>query len=1506
MENCDEILIEVSRGQATFSNGNASWGIKIPPLILEEGDQIQALGSWLSVKNSGDSSIEIFDPDNPKATEINASLDLNYWKTMDSINCVSFPYHSFKWSNEFFNLGCGFGVPAYRGTGAVHVTSEPKFSFTNTSTGAQSNNVPVSLVNTYNCLKNELNADKFVSNSQTSYGTQGYESFLTFLQNTSIGFTSLKNKHPQGMIDEANSGNRFYLMSRQSNGQYIRCAKKVNMKFPVGYYTATSIASFITDELNLVYYNDIPPGGDLEEAWTPGFRYWEALYPIPVPPCNINGGLQEHNAGNATYQTINVAVTDSAGNKFSGYQQRFSNLILKQITGPGFGSNQIMTANLPFFNSESFEFNQLEFLSKSLDNFSGSREQAYGTYGGAFSGSWADINAGVNRPYGIQYNAGFHIGRMQEPITGTEIRDIYGHIFSYHQVSNTGNIVSHPAMNYPVTEGSNEVFQIILYILDIGTGTLTNNFLDQPFTIDIFWGGPDYPAGLITALGTYPQSPISLDIPPMMTLPIGFDSNQRSHNTPYNWCPIAQNRNSLDVTSKTAKYVKESGSGWKRGSDDYWFAYPAGNTVLGSTYSNFNRWNLKNDEEPPILSDNPDDPRIMPILRKYPLFMEYGMKLCVNGSVDTTQQNYMIGISSLSTVTLNSLLQKNKVLIENKTYSTHQVKLRCQLYYNFIKAQIDDGLIKEDEIVILDGIEYIPFYTHVVIETKTRQNRYGSIPEVGDFTDQFTNNLMGEQQLRNRARSLICMVKSDEFKNQGETKFDSTTNKGSFRGISYIKSGNHYYLQLDAYSWVYDKCGGIDMENYGFMDYNNSDKDNLPNNSPSTVADVINLNASKITDCITNDPNYFYRFGMGYSYRKTAWRNYTGMLCSYQEKNQNPEFLFDPAKNRVPTQFNSSFGDLTYNTRIGVGASNPSLVFDQDGSSRFYFQQLYSPQTVSNKWYAGIQNDNNNNLVTSTNFPIYTYTYTLDIDATGAGKNDKPDLISGFATKTVDNDTIQYSNNFPSNTQVSNDCVYYNQDKWDLENDGFYQGVVEMTKHYSFNWNITISNNGSGADSEDSRVISQTGAFPYQYWVDYDYHDRFFMFNQNARYNSWGNLYNSNGFTAPEEYADTTNKATSTIGSLGIVPFCFWGSNSGNQMIIKWDGTKLVADRRSTDLYPNNDEPFSQNMTICPNISAVYAEKSGCSIDTFYDQDSIPLESNTFTNSFWNILGFSFEDLLPSPYNYCNQARNFTTNLLSNSSSFLSRPLTTQANLPNNFNIVQGNRVNTIQDTTMQPSKTYISQVGITGINRAIQTVSMMTGGSFTHNDTTTYDNIVISNIQGGVSRMNQLLINNDMYILVEQSSVGSYGTKLYSTGVASKIDDAFYLVRSDFVEDNFKYVNNANNGSVLPVVSIANKQYGATTDFFYSDSEYMTFVNKRKRVVSSIQVEITDSAGNLATVLEPKSTIFFRVIRKAEGVLPEDVEALDDLDRWELDLDRKKKALLKEEIKQLISGRII
>ena len=176
-----------------------------------------------------------------------------------------------------------------------------------------------------------------------------------------------------------------------------------------------------------------------------------------------------------------------------------------------------------------------------------------------------------------------------------------------------------------------------------------------------------------------------------------------------------------------------------------------------------------------------------------------------------------------------------------------------------------------------------------------------------------------------------------------------------------------------------------------------------------------------------------------------------------------------------------------------------------------------------------------------------------------------------------------------------------------------------------------------------------------------------------------------------------------------------------------------------------------------------------------------------------------------------------------------------------------------------------------------------------------------MANSGGGASYINGQLIPEEFAILYTDS------TKNYASDVADKLQSPFYLVRCNLAEDNFKYANNSVVPSIHPVMGVISKQYGATSDWYYStDSVNMTFTNRRRRVLNEVKINITEKSGGSANNLQAKSTIFFK-IRRADTHNPETgmVKGLDadteNLLAIEENMNKKQHDLYEEEIALLL-----
>jgi hypothetical protein len=279
---------------------------------------------------------------------------------------------------------------------------------------------------------------------------------------------------------------------------------------------------------------------------------------------------------------------------------------------------------------------------------------------------------------------------------------------------------------------------------------------------------------------------------------------------------------------------------------------------------------------------------------------------------------------------------------------------------------------------------------------------------------------------------------------------------------------------------------------------------------------------------------------------------------------------------------------------------------------------------------------------------------------------------------------------------------------------------------------------------------------------------------------------------------------------------------------------------------------------------------------------------------------------MPTPFLYCGQQRNFTTNFMTSSSSTFrthSFPMRNDADLTiSGFVDVTTNIQGEPQYVLQYPRQNYISSVGLMGINNLKQNSYTFVGGTAVAEGITDYfpfqftSYVKMNSTGGGASYLNGQLLPEEFAILYTAS------TKNYASDVADKLQSPFYLIRCNLAEDNFKYTNNAVVPSVFPIMGVISKQYGATSDWYYStDSVNMVFTNRRRRVLNEIKISITEKSGKTANTIQPKSTIFFK-IRRAE--VPEQPRFDDDTENLlmaEKELTKEQKKLYQEELDYLL-----
>ena len=308
MESCDQITIECNRKQAVVADETvgSSWVNTLPSIILNEGDQIECLGSWLSTRNAGDQSIQIVDLENP-SQNIDISFKFSFYKCLNGQNVVTFPYHSFQFTQEstFPQNLIHYGFtsdPVNQGETQYGLSNQvyyPKINDADTVYNPYVNSTYYSTSMAsharYSTLVNEQDAD--VYNEATS------DSYILYLSNANLR---------QGIRDEAANNNRYTACYEKTNGKWEIYTHTVAANLEPSYLTPENLSSFITESMNqsiklVSVYEDTKNATPIKEVWTNSFRYFKSLEPFALPNLNtstIPSGYHQKGTGDANKTTI--------------------------------------------------------------------------------------------------------------------------------------------------------------------------------------------------------------------------------------------------------------------------------------------------------------------------------------------------------------------------------------------------------------------------------------------------------------------------------------------------------------------------------------------------------------------------------------------------------------------------------------------------------------------------------------------------------------------------------------------------------------------------------------------------------------------------------------------------------------------------------------------------------------------------------------------------------------------------------------------------------------------------------------------------------------------------------------------------------------------------------------------------------------------------------------------------------------------------------------------------
>ena len=987
--------------------------------------------------------------------------------------------------------------------------------------------------------------------------------------------------------------------------------------------------------------------------------------------------------------------------------------------------------------------------------------------------------------------------------------------------------------------------------------------------------------------------------------------------------------------------------------------YENGNSYLGTTIYNHNKWSLNNEDWPAkaLTEDPAQDSNIMPILRKYPNFMEKGMGLCVAPDDGSTTDETLVPLldyenSSFKLDAGGNQANRNWVfgdgVFEEITTTDFS---RLNLGYQFVEAQVNDGLIDPLAYDDAPGSSWnwqLPFVNSATgnkIASGVERPYFAAFAHSVCYTSQqagndlpYTNGYEGSDfAWRNRPRGVITMIDKTTYDAKTTELYPITaigvypeTGYGFHKGIwlqygkTDVNTFNYIKLGYLCYAWVRsNSCSaGIDTGDYGFQDYNCLNG-TAELNSAAGAGNI--LISGSFKDVVDNSLAGVFTqviFGFGYSYMKTGWRNFTSMLTSYDMNDQDAtDFMFDPTKSRQSTSYFANYSGkqdaseniagIRYTDRVFIGARRPTLTFDTDGSSRFYWAQFYTPEVQANEYNQGIDNSTNyDQLRMSTQLPSQDYF-----------RETAPDW---FDTQDIaGNDYLVYANAL--NANAGTDAIQYNQEKWNRYNDGLFQLAPEMMKHDLIQaW----SGQAATAVPVDGYWLSQSVCgqhWPQNYAMMEDFYSRFFCYDQDVRRNTqWcgTQVYNQ---------GDQTDFDVNNATSAKPMQYYEWEDDSGTQTQLN-----IVQGAPTNSFFWGSlagEQGFitvkSEAGGMRPNPSVIYAETMGAAVYNWGNYNKTNWDS-----SVWKTLGFEYSDVAVDRYIYCNQQRNFTTNFLSNQitssriglydTKFITQsyPMTTSTDLiSTGFLSITSNMVGAKNYTINYPRSSILSSVGTMGVTAKAQKLELINNiftnvaativgtpinGTWPTNTDSLGDEGLTFNkpvpINGGASFENGALVRNPFWI--SATTDGLFGTPVYASNVASKLSSPFYLIRSTFPQDSFKYINNATPSTIMPIVGIINLQYGATTDFYWSqDVSTLTFTAKSNMEITDIPILITDNMGQPATTLEGKSTIFFKITRNPEIPDLVDGELQQDLQRLENSLDKDKSNMLRKEMEQLVNA---
>ena len=101
----------------------------------------------------------------------------------------------------------------------------------------------------------------------------------------------------------------------------------------------------------------------------------------------------------------------------------------------------------------------------------------------------------------------------------------------------------------------------------------------------------------------------------------------------------------------------------------------------------------------------------------------------------------------------------------------------------------------------------------------------------------------------------------------------------------------------------------------------------------------------------------------------------------------------------------------------------------------------------------------------------------------------------------------------------------------------------------------------------------------------------------------------------------------------------------------------------------------------------------------------------------------------------------------------------------------------------------------------------------------------------------------------------------LRAVNLPIKLTDGYYFILCPTLIDDPQFYISANNGSVIPAIAIVSKTY-VSGDFYTTFQSPITFYAKKRKVVSSIKIQIRNSSMGVPSNLGANSSVIFSIRR--------------------------------------------